>query len=211
MTPEEHEDLRSAYGQLCESYRAIDDFRAKLLGLLPLVTGGGLVVVTRGGEDVDPDLLRPVGVFGALVTLGLLAYELYGIRKCHALIDAAKRLEAAMGLPAGQFTARPGSVWGFVNEPFAAAIIYPAVMAAWIFLAAYSPATSPVRLAAWVFGIGAVVVLGYSTWLRREDIMKWWRARRETRHERPSGPDPEEPAGSAEPAELPVARNGTQR
>src|SRR4051812_17026161 len=120
MTPEEEkqQNRRSAYDQLCQSYRAIDDFRAKLLGLLPLVTGGGLVVVTRGGQDVDLELLHPVGLFGAVVTLGLLAYELYGIRKCHALIHAASELERDMHLPAGQFTARPGSVWGFVNEPF---------------------------------------------------------------------------------------------
>jgi hypothetical protein len=30
----------AAYEELCTSYRAIDDFRAKLLGFLPLVTGG---------------------------------------------------------------------------------------------------------------------------------------------------------------------------
>ena len=38
--------LSSAYDQLCSSYRAIDDFRAKLLGFLPLVTGGGLILLT---------------------------------------------------------------------------------------------------------------------------------------------------------------------
>jgi hypothetical protein len=36
----------AAYDQLCISYRAIDEFRAKLLGFLPLVTGGGLVLLT---------------------------------------------------------------------------------------------------------------------------------------------------------------------
>jgi hypothetical protein len=27
-----------------------------------------------------------IGLFGSVITLGLFAYEIYGIRKCHALI-----------------------------------------------------------------------------------------------------------------------------
>ncbi len=34
MSDEKNENLRAAYQQLCESYRAIDDFRTKLLGFL---------------------------------------------------------------------------------------------------------------------------------------------------------------------------------
>ena len=38
------ECLVPVYNELCNSYRAIDDFRTKLLGFLPLVTGGGLIL-----------------------------------------------------------------------------------------------------------------------------------------------------------------------
>jgi hypothetical protein len=179
MTADEQQSLRSAYDQLCQSYRAIDDFRAKLLGLLPLVTGGGLVLVTKGVKDINPDLFLPVGVFGALVTFGLLSYEIYGIRKCHALIIAGGRLEARLGLGAGQFIARPREVWGVLNEPFAAAIIYPAVIAAWTFLATYSPPGSRVDLAISVFALGFTIILGYNLWLKWEDRLKtWWHDRR---------------------------------
>jgi len=182
MSNEEQQNLRTAYDELCTSYRAIDDFRAKLLGLLPLITGGGLVVLTKDVAQVPPDAFLPIGCFGALVTLGLLAYEIYGIRKCHALIDAAQVLEKRMILPVpGQFRARPLSVLGFVNEPFAAAIIYPAVMAAWIYLATYSPPDSPVHQAVWVFFVGFAIVLGYSLWLRREEIKNFWLRREETK------------------------------
>ena len=178
MTADEQQSLRSAYDQLCQSYRAIDDFRAKLLGLLPLVTGGGLVLLTKGVKDINPDLFLPVGVFGAFVTFGLLSYEIYDIRKCHALIIAGGRLEARLGLGAGQFIARPREVWGVLNEPFAAAIIYPAVIAAWIFLATYSPPASPLGLAISVFALGFAVILGYNLWLKWEDSLKeWWHAR----------------------------------
>jgi hypothetical protein len=47
------------YEQLCNSYRAIDDFRAKLLALLPLATGGGIFLLvgdhTRAGH-IEPYL-----------------------------------------------------------------------------------------------------------------------------------------------------------
>jgi hypothetical protein len=66
---------------MCTSYHAIDDFRAKLLGFLPLVTGGGLVLLTGRPEDVRQDFFRPVGIFGVAVTIGLLAYELNGVRR----------------------------------------------------------------------------------------------------------------------------------
>ena len=178
MTADEQQSLRSAYDQLCQSYRAIDDFRAKLLGFLPLVTGGGLILVTKGVTDINQDWFLPVGVFGALVTFGLLSYEIYGIRKCHALIIAGGRLEARLGLGAGQFIARPREVWGVLNEPFAAAIIYPAVIAAWTFLATYSLPASRLYVAISVFGLGFIIILGYNLWLKFEDRLKqWWHAR----------------------------------
>src|SRR5262245_44923641 len=48
MTPTQDNatTLRGAYDQLRVSYRAIDDFRANLLGFLPLVTGGGFLLLT---------------------------------------------------------------------------------------------------------------------------------------------------------------------
>ena len=69
--PNSSDSIRVAYEQLCTSYRAIDDFRTKLLGFLPFVTGGGLVFLF--GRDVDEKFFTPVGLFGLAVTLGLLA------------------------------------------------------------------------------------------------------------------------------------------
>jgi hypothetical protein len=36
------EVARAAYAEVCRSYERIDDFRAKLLGFLPFVSGAGL-------------------------------------------------------------------------------------------------------------------------------------------------------------------------
>ena len=38
-------DEVKAYDQPCNSYRAIDDFRAKLLGFLPLAAGTGIFLI----------------------------------------------------------------------------------------------------------------------------------------------------------------------
>lgn len=132
------DSLIKVYDQLCQSYRAIDDFRAKLLGFLPLSSAGGAFLLLNGvlvnSGNVAKRFLAPAGVFGFVITLGLFFYEIYGIRKCHALIEAGKYLECSLGITHGQFRRRPRSVRGFIDEVFAAGVIYPAVLAGWIFL-----------------------------------------------------------------------------
>ncbi len=82
------EDAVKIYNELCTSYRAIDDFRAKLLGLIPLVTGTGISLLfekIQNAQDIPIEtkgLLTAIGVFGALITLGLFSYEIFGIKKC---------------------------------------------------------------------------------------------------------------------------------
>ena len=46
------ENTLTAYKKLCTSYRAIDDFRAKLLGFLPLATGGVFLLIDKP-EDFE--------------------------------------------------------------------------------------------------------------------------------------------------------------
>ncbi|MGY1642004.1 hypothetical protein ACI782_12865 [Geodermatophilus sp. SYSU D00703] len=129
------------YERVCESYHAINDFRMKLMGLLPVATGTGVFLLLSTNADAigaDDSDLRPsliaIGTFGLLFTLGLYAYELFGIKKCHYLIGTGRRLEQAFGERA-QFRSRPNAIARFVNEPFASAFIYPASIASWLFLA----------------------------------------------------------------------------
>ena len=139
--------LRTAYDQLCTSYHAIDDFRAKLLGFLPLVTGGGLILLTGKADEVRRDFFGPVGLLGIAVTLGLLAYELAGIKRCLTLIDDGLAFEKDMQLQRGQFV-RPDDAFSFITKSFAAAWIYPAVLAAWSYLALFSVTVSWARSSA---------------------------------------------------------------
>ena len=160
--------LRTAYDQLCTSYHAIDDFRAKLLGFLPLVTGGGLILLTGRSDDLRKEFFGPVGLLGIAVTLGLLAYELAGIKRCLALIDDGLALETDMNLQRGQFI-RDDYAFRFITKSFAAAWIYPAVLAAWSYLALFinhrvlADVISPI-----VFVAGFVGIVVYDQSLRKK-------------------------------------------
>jgi hypothetical protein len=162
-------DLIKVYDQLCQSYRAIDDFRAKLLGFLPLVSGGGIFLLLSA--PLPKEYLGPIGAFGAVITLGLFVYEIYGIEKCTALIKAGQDLESSMNSK-GQFLRRPTGLLhhpGFlsrISEPFAAGIIYPAVLAAWIYLA-FVKTWSLVALviSIVVFVLGFVITYKYTSLL----------------------------------------------
>jgi len=163
---EKPENLRTVYKELCSSYRAIDDFRTKLLGLLPLVTGAGLffLVTDKAKLDVSQPYFGPIGIFGFVITLGLFFYEFYGIKKCTSLITAGKELEKELEIGAGQFIKRPPGVLGVINEPVASGIIYPAVLAAWTFVAlAFSQYQGAARRwAIWVFLVGFAISFSYT-------------------------------------------------
>jgi hypothetical protein len=60
------EDLKAVYQELCISYRAIDDFRAKLLGFLPVATIAGILVVVTDDAKMKAaqPYFRPIGDFG---------------------------------------------------------------------------------------------------------------------------------------------------
>jgi hypothetical protein len=182
MASPQDEQLKM-YEQLCNSYRAIDDFRAKLLGFLPLATGTGIFLLVSDKEKIEfmQRYFRPIGVFGFVITLGLFCYELYGIKKCTYLIRAGKALENDLHMPYGQFTQRPPGVATFINEPLAAGVIYPAVLAVWTFLALASPQFQDAPPKAgdvaqdWairIFLIGFGISFFYNLVLIKEDLIK---------------------------------------
>ena len=136
------EAVRLIYQELCRSHSAIADFRAKLLALLPLASAGGIVLLLDGARPAGSGpVLCAVGLYGFAVTVGLFMYELRGIEDCILLRARAQHIEAAhvlLALPeeASQFRGRGrGHLDGLVDEIGAGLIVYPAVMAAWLFVA----------------------------------------------------------------------------
>lgn len=161
----------AVYQQLCLSYHQIDDFRSKLLALLPFASAAGLFLLL---SDKLPDpskvaaakpLLVPIGIFGSVVTLGLFSYEIYGIKKCGKLIDAGIKLENDLGV-IGQFRTRPNHL---INEPFAAGIIYPAVLASWLLIVLYAAdVKAALLIGSLVFFVGFVCMLVWDISLVRK-------------------------------------------
>jgi hypothetical protein len=183
---EERENLRTVYKELCSSYRAVDDFRGKLLGFLPLASGMGIFLLIYEKErlaNVEKAFL-PMGAFGILITLGLFIFEIYGIRRCTHLIIFGESLEKQMGVE-GQFAHRPpglrtsgqsaAGISRFVSEPLASGIIYSVVMAAWAFLTCLDPA-KPLQdpHLAWIVSLVVFITAfgisqGFNYWLHNMD------------------------------------------
>ncbi len=134
------EDMRMVYQEVCKAYHAIDDFRTKLLGFLPLVSGVGIFFLLNDafpkatkGPSTAPFLVA-IGIFGVVATLGLFSYELHAVRRCRALIKVGEGIEDRMGI-GGQFWHRPYDIANFIGPALAACLIYPAVLGAWIYVA----------------------------------------------------------------------------
>ncbi len=78
------EELRMVYQELCTGYHNIEDFRSKLLGLLPFVTASSFAATMISNPTKSQalaNLVLPFGALGALVTLGLFFYEAENLKR----------------------------------------------------------------------------------------------------------------------------------
>jgi hypothetical protein len=126
------------YQALCTSYNAINDWRAKLLGFLPLASGAGIFFLlnnsfTTGGRSTAlASYLLPIGLVGAVVTFGLFVYDIRAIQVRRSLIEAGKEIEKTLGIQ-GQFSVRPHSFGRLTNDLQGSTLIYFTIIAGWIF------------------------------------------------------------------------------
>ena len=58
------ERLLAAYTEVCRSYQAVDDFRAKLLGILPITSLAGILLVSDKTPLLDEGPQKIIG-FGS--------------------------------------------------------------------------------------------------------------------------------------------------
>jgi hypothetical protein len=148
------------YKALCTSYGSINDWRAKLLGLLPLASGAGIFFLLNNSFTTDGKItalkpyLLPIGLVGAIITAGLFLYDIRAIQVRHSLIEAGKAIEEAAKIQ-GQFSTRPHSYGRITNDLQGSTLIYFAVIAGWLFLGL---GFGSLKRAWWVSGI--VFVLG---------------------------------------------------
>jgi hypothetical protein len=130
--------ILAAYDQVCRAHDKIADFRGKLLALLPIASAGGLLLLIsdNGISDGVKAYLGPIGIFAVFATLGLLAHELRGIQRCFYLQRCARKLESKMLNSMSEFGAFTftNKARNWTGAPLAAALIYPAVIGAWIYM-----------------------------------------------------------------------------
>ena len=155
-------NARLAYQEVCKSYQAIVDFRAKLLGFLPLASGLGAYAVLS--KEPSPPWEWVAGLFGFMITLGLFLYELRGLQRAAALEQAGRELEVELGVANGQFREQPEPyLRGFVDPRGAAWVIYPTVQAGWLYLIAVG------RLGTLLAALLAIVLaVGIGWWMARQ-------------------------------------------
>src|SRR6266851_2948961 len=106
------EDLRTAYQAVCDRHRQIDDFRGKLLALLPIASGAAALLLLSQSDAIKK-YLTPIGLYGCAVTAGLFLYELYGVSVCLQVMAQAGELETMLHVPEGMGLfrdRRPGSL-----------------------------------------------------------------------------------------------------
>lgn len=136
---ENNEALKTIYDQIRTSYHSVDDFRAKLLGILPLVSG---VAIFNLLEKVGREgYLSSIGFLGIFTTIGLMVYELNGIKKCTGYIKYGLEIEKAILKTVPNQLGQFGSLnegdkkSKFISVPIASAFVYAAVIGAWTFVA----------------------------------------------------------------------------
>jgi hypothetical protein len=149
------------YPEVCRSHAGIADFRARLLALLPLASGGGVFLLLN--STAAGPTLTAAGVFGFVVTLGLFLYELRGIEDCVLLRARAQYMERHwLQVPdrCGHYNDRvPGRLHGLVSEIGAGWVIYTAVMASWLYVAGRGADLDQRLFAAWPWLLAVVAVL----------------------------------------------------
>jgi hypothetical protein len=160
----------AAYAEISKSYHAIDDFRMKLLSLLPLASLVGVFLIDKnallagpaGTGAVANELVGFAAIFAAMLTLALFGYEVRGIQRCHNLITEGKHLEELLGIGHGQFhiceEEHAGSSLRALNAKFIACVVYSLVFAGWLFIALRFGLGEETRTCVlWATGTGLVI------------------------------------------------------
>jgi hypothetical protein len=109
----------SVYLEICQNIRTTDDISFKLLGLVPLVSGAGIVVALLNSDLLWSPAIYLIALLGAGITFGLFRWELKNILICNWLIHCAQAMEyrALQEEHVGQFYRRPEPPSLFQRKP----------------------------------------------------------------------------------------------
>ena len=141
MDPEEK--LALDYKTALDYFSLLTEIRFKLLAFVPTVSG---IAVTIVAESASVEIRLLVGLFGLLVTLGIMIYELRNTQFYDAAVHRAKWLEVSLGLQVctkgkeagGLFNERPARprILGRIElwHDLGLAFVYGATLGGWFYL-----------------------------------------------------------------------------
>jgi hypothetical protein len=135
MTDTRRDMLMKEYSEISANFRLLTDIRFKLLAFLPIAAGASVLV---GGDN--PKVVA-FSLFGLVVTVGLMTYNMRNDQLYDTLVARAAAIERHLDDPDGAFANRPRA-WlefrpaGFrwpVNHRRGVGTIYLASVALWLF------------------------------------------------------------------------------
>jgi len=85
--------LERLYAETCAQIRASDEISFKLLGLVPLVSGVGILVLLGDEKLSWSPATAFASVVGAVVTFALYRWEMRNVDYCSLLVKRAAELE----------------------------------------------------------------------------------------------------------------------
>jgi hypothetical protein len=126
------------YTNLSLDIRTTDDISFKLMGIVPLVSGTGIVGLLLARNTLSAPVICLLSLFAAVVTLGLFRWELRNIQNCRwlkAYADALERKALERADLKDAYVEQPTSPQG-IGKRGGETIIYATTLATWLALPA---------------------------------------------------------------------------
>ena len=133
------ESLLREYGEVSSNFRLLTDIRFKLLGLVPAATVVTAVAAASGQQALGA-LGFVVSLFGLVVVVGLITYNVRNDQLYDELVGRAADIERSLGIRDGSYGFRPrawlclplGPLGWTLSHGNALVLIYGASVAVWL-------------------------------------------------------------------------------
>ena len=133
------ESLLKEYGEVSSIFRLLTDIRFKLLGLVPVATVVA-AVAAASKQEVLGGMGFVVSLFGLVVVLGLITYNVRNDQLYDELVGRAADIERSLGIRDGSYGFRPrawlrlslGPLSWTLNHGNALVLIYGATVVVWV-------------------------------------------------------------------------------
>jgi len=136
---ETRESLLKEYGEVSSNFRTLTDIRFKLLGLVPVATVVA-AIASASRQEALGGAGFVVSLFGLVVVLGLITYNVRNDQLYDELVGRAADIERSLGIRDGSYGFRPKAwfrlslgPWAWtLNHGNALVLIYGATVVVWL-------------------------------------------------------------------------------